>query len=175
LNSLRALFHRSFIVASFHDVQKIILQALIKLILTQLVHTNLRRTCYKPKIVMPGPYRSKLNEHRKEIADLRKTHPPTPYSQIAEILFEKYKIKIRASSIWSFVKARSIEGERKLKYVIAEEGTPAPQPPPAQPAVEVNAKKEETHTESLSEKKRKESGKEDQKNQTKIFDDTHFI
>jgi hypothetical protein len=87
---------------------------------------------------MPGPYRSILNEHRKEIADLRKTHPPTPYSQIAKILFDKYKIKIRASSIWSFVKARSIEGERKLKYVIAEEGTPASD----QPAGEVNAKKE---------------------------------
>jgi transposase len=74
---------------------------------------------------MPGPYRSILNAYRAEIADLRKTHPPTPYSQIAEILKEKYNVVIRASSIWSFVKARSIEGERKLKYVMAES-------PPAQ-------------------------------------------
>jgi hypothetical protein len=74
---------------------------------------------------MPGPYRSILNAYRPEIADLRKTHPPTPYSRIAEILKEKYNIVIRASSIWSFVKARSIEGERKLKYVMAES-------PPAQ-------------------------------------------
>jgi hypothetical protein len=69
---------------------------------------------------MPGPYRSILNAYRAEIADLRKTHPPTPYSRIAEILKEKYNLVIRASSIWSFVKARSIEGERKLKYVMAE-------------------------------------------------------
>jgi hypothetical protein len=48
-----------------------------------------------------------------------------PYSRIAEILKEKYNVVIRASSIWSFVKARSIEGERKLKYVMAES-------PPAQ-------------------------------------------
>jgi hypothetical protein len=74
---------------------------------------------------MPGPYRSILNPYRAEIADLRKTLPPTPYSRIAEILKEKYNVVIRASSIWSFVKARSIQGERKLKYVMAES-------PPAQ-------------------------------------------
>lgn len=78
---------------------------------------------------MPGPYRSILNDHVKEIADLRKTHPPTPYSRIAEILKEKHGIIIGPSSIWSFVKARSIEGERKVKYVIAEDASPHPEIP----------------------------------------------
>lgn len=95
---------------------------------------------------MPGPYRSILKPYRAQIAALRNTDPPTPYEEIAAILLKDHGIKIRASSIWNFVKARE-EGKEPRKVVkLAEErphstSQPARSGPEAQP--EVDARKEE--------------------------------
>jgi hypothetical protein len=83
---------------------------------------------------MPGkPYQSKLNPYRKEIAELRKGWPPTPYKEIARILNERHGLDVSPNSIWSFVKTRALNPYPKY-YTLPEEPTaPGPAavtPPP---------------------------------------------
>ena len=57
---------------------------------------------------MPGkPYQSCLNPYEDEIFSLRGKRLPTPYSQIAEVLYKKYKLRVCRETIFKFVRARS--------------------------------------------------------------------
>ncbi len=61
---------------------------------------------------MPGkPFQSCLIPYQQEIATLRSESPPVSYARIAEILQEKYGLRIRRAAIAKFVKVRS--GGRK--------------------------------------------------------------
>jgi len=92
---------------------------------------------------MPGPWRSKLTKYQSKIAELRSKIPPTPYVEIARILNEKpYELGITAGSIWAFVKARDPRRAKKVFKLPDQEPARPTQPAPAQPASQVNAKKE---------------------------------
>lgn len=54
-----------------------------------------------------GAYRSHLIPHLKEIAMLRRTNPPTPYREIAQIINAKYQLRVSHNAVWQFVRARS--------------------------------------------------------------------
>ena len=102
---------------------------------------------------MPGkPYQSKLIPHTQEIAELRRTIPPTPYLRIVQILKERHGLDVTSHSVWSFVKTRS-KG-RKVYAMQPDIGTvqplmpdgfepqskPKPLPaPPARPARPANS------------------------------------
>ena len=53
---------------------------------------------------MPSKKQSRLTPFKDEIITLRETIPPTPYTEIAEILKEKYQISIKGGAIHSFLK-----------------------------------------------------------------------
>ena len=66
-------------------------------------------------MTVPGkPFQSKLTPYRKEIAELRKTWPPTTYKEIATILKKQHGIEITPNSIWSFVKIRALNPAKKV-------------------------------------------------------------
>ena len=52
-------------------------------------------------------YQSCLTAYENEIIALRRKKPPTPYSQIAVLLREKYQITIRRETIHNFLKVRA--------------------------------------------------------------------
>ena len=52
------------------------------------------------------PYRSKLTPFEAEIADLRRTRPPTPYTEIVRILKERHGLAVQVSTLFNFVKVR---------------------------------------------------------------------
>jgi hypothetical protein len=52
------------------------------------------------------PYRSKLTPFEAEIADLRRTRPPTPYTEIARVLKERHGLAVQVSTLFNFVKVR---------------------------------------------------------------------
>jgi hypothetical protein len=53
------------------------------------------------------PYHSSLVPYEDEILELRNRKPPTPYRQIAELLFQRYQLKICRETIFKFIRARS--------------------------------------------------------------------
>ena|SRR5206468_3714012 len=53
------------------------------------------------------PYQSTLIPYEDEIIALRHRRPPTSYAQIANLLFQKYKLSICRETIFRFVKVRS--------------------------------------------------------------------
>ena len=61
------------------------------------------------------PYQSCLIPYENEIIALRRKKPPMPYSQIAELLRDKYQITICRENIFRFVKIRS-KGIKACKY-----------------------------------------------------------
>jgi hypothetical protein len=71
----------------------------------------------------PKPYRSKLIPFDAEIAVLRRRRPPTPYSQIVQILKEKYGLAVRVSTLFNFVKVR-----KRWDRVHSSNGHPAGNP-----------------------------------------------
>jgi len=52
------------------------------------------------------PYRSKLTPFEAEIADLRRTRPPTPYTEIVRVLKERHGLAVQVSTLFNFVKVR---------------------------------------------------------------------
>ena len=62
------------------------------------------------------PYQSSLIPYENEIIDLRCRRPPMPYSQIAALLNEKYKLSIHRSSIFDFIKRRVKTEYKPCKY-----------------------------------------------------------
>ena len=64
---------------------------------------------------MPGkPFQSSLIPYQNEIADLRSHRPPVSYARIADLLWQKYGLRIQRAAIAKFVKARS--GGRKVYF-----------------------------------------------------------
>ena len=61
------------------------------------------------------PRRSSLIPYENEIIALRRKKPPIPYSQIAELLCEKYQITIRKEAVFKFLKIRA-RGYKPCKY-----------------------------------------------------------
>jgi IS30 family transposase len=60
------------------------------------------------KITVQGrPYHSSLVPYEDEILELRHRRPPTPYRQIAELLFQKYQLRICRETIFKFIRTRS--------------------------------------------------------------------
>jgi hypothetical protein len=52
------------------------------------------------------PYRSKLTPFEAEIAQLRRTRPPTPYSEIVRVLKERHGLAVQVSTLFNFLKVR---------------------------------------------------------------------
>jgi hypothetical protein len=55
------------------------------------------------------PYQSCLLPYENEIITLRRKKPPMPYSQIAELLRDKYQLTVRRGTIYSFMEIRAKE------------------------------------------------------------------
>jgi hypothetical protein len=83
-------------------------------------------------VIMSGkPYQSKLNPHIRRIAELRRTRPPTPYKEIANILNKEHpELNVSHNAVWAFVKARS-KG-RKVAYLSLEDEPIPAAPEPVQ-------------------------------------------
>jgi len=81
-----------------------------------------------PSHLSKPPYQSNLVPYEKEIAALRRLNPPKTYTEIAEYLYNKYKLKINRSTICKFVKVRSKEKfyTRKVYQILenTENGMP---------------------------------------------------
>jgi len=78
-------------------------------------------------------YQSCLAAYENEIIALRRKKPPTPYSQIAELLREKYKIAVRRETIHNFLKVRA-KGFKPCAYAwsINADNQPTTEVPSAQ-------------------------------------------
>jgi len=64
-----------------------------------------------------GTYQSILIPYQNEIIALRRRKLPTPYSQIAKLLSEKYQITVSRQNIFSFLKVRAKGfNNKKCKY-----------------------------------------------------------
>ena len=61
------------------------------------------------------PYQSALIPYEDEIIALRHRRPPTSYAQIADLLFQKYKLSVCRETIFRFVKVRS-RGRKVYAY-----------------------------------------------------------
>ena len=62
---------------------------------------------------MPGkPHKSSLIPYEMEILALRHRRPPMPYTEIADLLRQKYNVIVQAPAIFKFMKVRS--GGRKV-------------------------------------------------------------
>ncbi|MBN1566800.1 MAG: hypothetical protein JXA73_03070 [Acidobacteria bacterium] len=80
------------------------------------------------------PHQSSLIPHENEIINLRCRKPPVPYTQIAELLREKYDLTVQAPAIFKFIKVRS-RGRKVYSYgrnVKSEKPAKAPAPARAQ-------------------------------------------
>ena len=60
-------------------------------------------------------YRSCLIPYENKIVALRRKKPPIPYSKIAELLCEKYQVKVRTTTIIRFLQVR-VKGCKPCKY-----------------------------------------------------------
>jgi hypothetical protein len=57
--------------------------------------------------LMPGiPYQSRLASLEREIEELRRKRPPTPYRQVLRLLEEKHGVQISLHALYSFVQTR---------------------------------------------------------------------
>lgn len=85
-------------------------------------------------------YRSRLIPYENEIIALRRKRPPMPYSQIADLLREKYQITVNRQSIFKFIKVRT-KGYKPCQFAwnieLTHSGSkPTTEtPPPPKPAV----------------------------------------
>jgi len=61
------------------------------------------------------PYQSCLIPYDYEIIMLRRQIPPVPYSQISELLWEKYQLKITRAGIFEYIKRRVINSRKICK------------------------------------------------------------
>lgn len=61
------------------------------------------------------PYQSCLMPYINEIVALRRKKPPLPFSQIAELLREKYEIRISRESVYRFIRSQA-KGYKTCKY-----------------------------------------------------------
>jgi len=66
------------------------------------------------------PRQSSLIPYENEIVALRRRKPPTPFSQIAGLLREKYQIAVNREGIFKFIKNRA-KGSKPCKYAWAIE------------------------------------------------------
>jgi len=62
------------------------------------------------------PYQSCLIPYEDEIIALRRKRPPMPYSQIADLLREKYQVMVCRENIFYFIKLRVKKGYKPCKY-----------------------------------------------------------
>ena len=62
------------------------------------------------------PRSSCLIPYVNEIISLRRRKPPMPYSEIAEILREKYQIIVNREAIFRFMKNRAKQSSKTCKY-----------------------------------------------------------
>ena len=62
------------------------------------------------------PRHSCLIPYVNEIISLRRRKPPMPYSEIAEILREKYQIIVNREAIFRFMKNRAKQCSKTCKY-----------------------------------------------------------
>jgi len=69
------------------------------------------------------PYQSCLTPYETEIITLRRKRPPTPYSQISELLWEKYQIKITRAGVFEYVKRLVINSRKTCKYAWESESS----------------------------------------------------
>ena len=77
------------------------------------------------------PHRSSLIPYEIEIVNLRCRRPPMPYTQIAQLLTEKYNPTVQAPAIFKFIKVRS-RGRKVYSYGRnVHSGKPAAASPPA--------------------------------------------
>ena len=60
-------------------------------------------------------YRSSLTPYENEIVTLRRKKPPIPYSKIADLLREKYQVKVHTTTIIRFLQVR-VKGYKLCKY-----------------------------------------------------------
>jgi hypothetical protein len=77
------------------------------------------------------PHQSSLIPCEAEIVSLRRRRPPMPYTQIAELLKEKYNLAVQAPAIFKFIKVRS-RGRKVYSYgrnVQSERSAPSPPSP----------------------------------------------
>ena len=66
---------------------------------------------------MPGkPYQSCVIPHENEIIVLRQRRPPMPYAQIADLLREKYQLRVCRETIFKFLRVRS-RGRKVFSYL----------------------------------------------------------
>ena len=87
------------------------------------------------------PYQSSLIPYEDEIITLRRKRPPMPYSQIAELLREKYQLKVCRETIFYFIKLRVKKGYRPCKY---DAWDIEPEKPNNQPATETLSLQKQT-------------------------------
>ena len=81
------------------------------------------------------PHQSSLIPYEVEIINLRRRRPPMPYTQIAELLQEKYGLTVQAPAIFKFIKVRS-RGRKVYSYgrnVRSERPTSIPPPSSIKP------------------------------------------
>ena len=86
---------------------------------------------------MPGkPHQSSLIPYENEIVSMRRRRPPMPYTQIADLLRQKYQLVIQSPAIFKFLKVRS-RGHKVFGYArnICKEKAPSnlPAQQPANP------------------------------------------
>ena len=74
------------------------------------------------------PYRSKLTPFESEIADLRRTRPPTPYAEIVRVLKERHGLVVQLSTLFNFVKVRR-KWDRLHRLASQPSGSTASAPP----------------------------------------------
>jgi len=93
------------------------------------------------------PHQSSLIPYENEIINLRHRRPPVPYTQIAELLHEKYNLMVQAPAIFKFIKVRS-RGRKVYSYgrnVQSEKPAAKSNPVNAQPRSDWNFKYSERY------------------------------
>jgi hypothetical protein len=93
------------------------------------------------------PHQSSLIPYENEIINLRRRRPPVPYTQISELLREKYNFTVQAPAIFKFIKVRS-KGRKVYSYgrnVQSERPTAKSKAAKAQPSSDWNFKYSERY------------------------------
>jgi hypothetical protein len=85
------------------------------------------------------PYQSCLIPFEKEILALRRKRPSMAYHKIAELLFEKHNVRVRAPAIFKFLKVRR-RGRKVfgIPWTPAKEGVVLASKKPQTPVAESN-------------------------------------
>lgn len=94
-------------------------------------------------------YQSCLTVYENEIIALRRKRPPTPYSQIAELLREKYQIVVRRETIHNFLKVRA-KGFKSCSYAWSINADNQPEAPRKQTVSKPNVSAVEDKPEASS-------------------------